>query len=70
MIPLFAFPPVVRRVIYTTDGTENINSQLHKIIKTRGHFLSDEAAAKLTWRALRNVTAKWSRSAPMTGSRP
>jgi transposase-like protein len=37
--------------------------QLRKIIKTRGHFPSDEAATKLIWLALRNVTAGWSRSA-------
>ncbi len=63
MIPFFAFPPAVRRVIYTTNAIENINSQLRKIIKTRGHFPSDDAAAKLIWLALRNITAKWSRSA-------
>lgn len=63
VIPFFAFPPAVRRVIYTTNAIENINSQLRKIIKTRGHFPSDEAAAKLIWLALRNITAKWSRSA-------
>ncbi len=63
MIPFFAFPPAVRRVIYTTNAIENINSQLRKIIKTRGHFPSDDAAVKLIWLALRNITAKWSRSA-------
>ncbi len=63
VIPFFAFPPAVRRVIYTTNAIENINSQLRKIIKTRGHFPSDEAAAKLIWLALRNITARWSRSA-------
>ncbi|MGE8591690.1 MAG: IS256 family transposase [Alcaligenes sp.] len=63
VIPFFAFPPAVPRVIYTTNAIENINSQLRKIIKTRGHFPSDDAAAKLIWLALRNITAKWSRSA-------
>jgi transposase-like protein len=63
VIPFFAFPPAVRRVVYTTNAIENINSQLRKIIKTRGHFPNDEAAAKLIWLALRNITAKWSRSA-------
>jgi transposase-like protein len=60
VIPFFAFPPAVRRVIYTTNAIENINSQLRKIIKTQGHFPSDDAAAKLIWLALRNITAKWS----------
>lgn len=63
VIPFFAFPPAVRKVIYTTNAIENINGQLRKIIKTRGHFPSDEAATKLIWLALRNITAKWSRSA-------
>ncbi|HHX0912370.1 TPA: IS256 family transposase [Pseudomonas aeruginosa] len=63
VIPFFAFPPAVRKVIYTTNAIENINAQLRKIIKTRGHFPNDEAASKLIWLALRNITAKWSRSA-------
>lgn len=61
VIPFFAFPPDVRRVIYTTNAIESINAQLRKIIKTRGHFPSDEAASKLIWLALRNITADWSR---------
>ncbi|MBU9581132.1 IS256 family transposase, partial [Ralstonia mannitolilytica] len=43
VIPFFAFPPAVRKVIYTTNAIESINAQLRKIIKTRGHFPSDEA---------------------------
>lgn len=58
----FAFPPAVRKVIYTTNAIENINAQLRKIIETRGHFSNDEAATKLIWLALRNITAKWSRT--------
>jgi putative transposase len=63
VIPFFAFPPEVRRVIYTTNAIESVNSQLRKIIKTRGHFPSDEAATKLIWLALRNITADWGRAA-------
>ncbi|CAB3696968.1 IS256 family transposase [Achromobacter marplatensis] len=63
VIPFFAFPPEVRKVIYTTNAIENINAQLRKIIKTRGHFPSDEAATKLLWLALRNITADWGRPA-------
>ena len=59
VIPLFAFPPDVRRLIYTTNALENVHRQLRKIIKTRGHFPSDEAATKLLYLALRNITAKW-----------
>lgn len=63
VIPFFAFPPAVRRVVYTTNAIESIHSQLRKIIKTRGHFPSDDAAAKLIWLALRNITADWGRAA-------
>jgi transposase-like protein len=63
VIPFFAFPPAVRRVVYTTNAIESIHSQLRKIIKTRGHFPSDEAATKLIWLALRNITADWGRAA-------
>jgi putative transposase len=51
VIPFFAFPPEVRRVIYTTNAIESLNARLRKIIKTRGHFPSDEAATKLIWLA-------------------
>lgn len=61
VIPFFAFPPEVRRVIYTTNAIESVNARLRKIIKTRGHFPSDEAATKLIWLALRNITADWGR---------
>ena len=63
VIPFFAFPPQIRRVIYTTNAIESINARLRKIIKTRGHFPSDDAAAKLIWLALRNITADWGRAA-------
>jgi putative transposase len=63
VIPFFAFPPPIRRVIYTTNAIESINSQLRKIIKSRGHFPSDDAASKLIWLALRNITEDWGRAA-------
>ncbi|WP_194727447.1 IS256 family transposase [Noviherbaspirillum malthae] len=63
VIPFFAFPPEVRRVIYTTNSIESVHARLRKIIKTRGHFPSDDAATKLIWLALRNITAQWSRAA-------
>jgi putative transposase len=63
VIPFFAFPPETRRVIYTTNAIESVNSQLRKIIKTRGHFPTDDAANKLIWLALRNITADWSKPA-------
>ena len=64
MIPFLAFPPDVRRVIYTTNALESVHARLRKIIKTRGHFPNDDAATKLIWLALRNITATWARAAP------
>jgi putative transposase len=60
--PFFAFPPDVRRIIYTTNAIESVHMRLRKIIKTRGHFPTDEAAIKLLWLALRNITADWTRA--------
>ena len=59
VIPFFAYPLEVRRVIYTTNAIKSVNMQLRKIIKNRGHFPNDAAAAKLIYLALRNITAKW-----------
>jgi transposase-like protein len=55
VILLFAFPPRCA-VIYTTNALESAHARVRKIIKTRGHFRSDEAAATLIWLALRNIT--------------
>ena len=60
VIPFFAFPPEVRRVVYTTNALESVHARLRKILKTRGHFPTDDAATKLIWLALRNITAEWS----------
>jgi putative transposase len=57
--PFFQFPAEVRRAIYTTNAVESLHMSLRKIIKTRGSFPSEEAALKLLYLALRNVTAKW-----------
>ena len=63
VIPFFAFPPAIRRVIYTTNALESVHARVRKVIKTRGHFPTDEAATKLIWLALRNITADWSKAA-------
>ena len=62
VIPFFAFPAHIRRVIYTTNAIESVNARLRKIIKTRGHFPTDDAATKLIWLALRNITQDWDRA--------
>ena len=59
VIPFFAFPPEVRKVLYTTNALESVHARLRKILKPRGQFPTDEAAIKLLWLALRNITPKW-----------
>ena len=59
IIPFFAFPEEVRRVVYTTNAVESLHMSLRKIIKTRGSFPSEEAALKLLYLALSKVVAKW-----------
>ena len=59
VIPFFAFSPEVRRIVYTTNAIESLHSQVRKAIRNKGHFPSDEAATKLMYLALRNITAKW-----------
>ena len=60
-IPFLAFPPELRRVIYTTNSIESLNYQLRKIIKNRGHFPSDDAVIKLLWLAICNIEDKRAR---------
>ena len=66
--PAFAYPPAIRRILTTTNAIESLNSQLRKIIKTRGHFPTDEAAAKLLYLALRNIKKRWSAPATWTAA--
>jgi len=60
--PFLAFPPNVRKIIYTTNAIESLNYQLRKIIKNRGHFPSDDAAIKLLWLAIRDIEDKRGRA--------
>ena len=57
--PFFAYPPEIRKVIYTTNAIESVNMSLRKITKNRGSFPSDEALIKLFYLALRNISKKW-----------
>jgi len=59
VIPFFAFPEEVRKVIYTTNAVEGLHRGLRKIIKNRGSFPSEEAALKLLYLALQNISQKW-----------
>jgi putative transposase len=65
-VPLFAFPPAIRKLIYTTNAVESLHRSLRKIIKTRGSFPTDEAALKLLFLAIRNAGVKWRRPVEWT----
>jgi putative transposase len=61
-VPFLDFPPDVRKVIYTTNAIESLNSSLRKLLHYRGHFPHDEAVFKLLYLALTNIEKKWDRS--------
>ena len=59
VVPFFAYPPQIRKMIYTANAIESLHRGLRKIIKNRGAFPSDEAAMKLIYLALRNLGVHW-----------
>jgi putative transposase len=64
VIPFFAHPPEIRRVIYTTNAIESLNMSLRKVTKARSSFPNDDAVFKLLYLALRNIAKQWTRSIP------
>jgi putative transposase len=63
--PVFQYPPEIRRRLYTKNAIESLHMQVRKIIKTRGHFPTDEAAGKLIYLAIRNIVKKWKNASPL-----
>jgi putative transposase len=61
VIPFFAFPQGVRRIIYTTNAIEALNSKIRRAVRTRGHFPSDDAAMKLLYLVLNHAAEEWKR---------
>lgn len=59
VIPFFAYPADIRKVIYTTNAIESLNMSLRKVTKNRGSFPNDEAMLKLLYLALKNIAKKW-----------
>lgn len=59
VIPFFAHPEEIRKVIYTTNAIESLNMSLRKVTKARGSFPNDDAVMKLLYLALRNIAKKW-----------
>jgi len=68
VIPLFAFPPAIRKMIYTTNAVESLHRSLRKIIKIRGSFPNDAAALKLLYLAIRNAGLHWRRPIEWTAA--
>lgn len=68
--PFLAFPPALRRVIYTTNSIESLNYQLRKVTKNRGHFPNDLAVVKLLWLAICNIEDKRARDRAAERGRP
>ena len=59
IITFFAYPPEIRKVIYTTNTIESLNMSLRKVTKNRGSFPNDESMLKLLYLALNNIAKKW-----------
>jgi putative transposase len=61
-VPFLAFPPEIRKIIYTTNAIESLNYQIRKIIKNRGQFPTDDAVIKLIWLAIVDIEDKRARA--------
>lgn len=61
VVPFFAFPENVRRIIYTTNAIEALNAKLRRAVRTRGHFPNDDAAMKLLYLVLNHAAEQWKR---------
>jgi putative transposase len=59
IVPFLAFPPDLRRVVYTTNAIEALNRQIRKIIKTRGSFPNEDSARKLLYLAITRAQTRW-----------
>jgi putative transposase len=59
VVPFYAFPGDVRRILYTTNAIEALNSKLRRAVRARGHFPSDEAATKLLFLVLNRSEKEW-----------
>jgi putative transposase len=64
--PFLAYPPAIRRVVYTTNAVESLNSQLRRAVRNRGSFPSEDAALKVLFLAVSRAVKKWS-WLPVTG---
>jgi putative transposase len=68
IIPFLALPADLRKAVYTTNSIENLNRQIRKSIKTRGHFPDEQAATKLIYLAIQRSERKWQKAYNWTGA--
>jgi putative transposase len=68
IIPFLSLPADLRRAVYTTNSIENLNRQIRKSIKTRGHFPDEQAATKLIYLAILRAERKWLNAYNWTGA--
>jgi putative transposase len=59
VVPFYAFPGDVRRLLYTTNAIEALNAKLRRAVRARGHFPTDEAALKLLFLVLNRAEKEW-----------
>ena len=62
--PFLSFPPELRRVVYTTNQIEALNSKLRTAVRSRGHFPDQDAARKLIYLQIKDITKTWERPSP------
>jgi putative transposase len=68
IVPFLSLPADLRRAVYTTNSIENLNRQIRKSIKTRGHFPDEQAATKLIYLAIQRSERKWLKAYNWTGA--
>ena len=61
VVPFFAYPPEIRRVVYTTNAIESINASIRKVTKKRGAFPTPDSLRKVLYLAIRKASERWSR---------
>ena len=67
VIPFLAFSPVLRKMMYTTNAIESVNSLIRKSVRRRGHFPSDQAALKAIFLGLQPLLRKWNKAKAVPG---
>jgi putative transposase len=59
VVPFLAYPPEIRRILYTTNAIESLNYQLRKVLRPKGHFPNDDAVLKVVYLAIKHASFRW-----------